>query len=362
MDTILDIFNNDAFSAVSLTDNVNIVPNMYGRVNELNIFNNEPIPTKSVAVELQNGVLNLLPTRLRGAPPTFGTPEKRHMRSFVVPHIPHDDAVLATDVQDMFAWTMGLQARTLETVIGYVNRKLIAMRRKHAITLENLRMGALKGVVLDADGSVIYNWYNEFTPNGGTALQPAQFDFQFGTAGPSANVPFNIGTVVRTISGYMEDNLMGDTMTGIHCLCSPLFFSRLISHPSVINAYQFYSSTQDPNRTDVRRGFMFQGVMFEEYRGYATYLNEDKTTTQTYFIPPGDARFFPMGTTETFANYWAPPDFMSDVNEMPSIESQVFVAPLEPMKFGKGMEIHTESNPLPICKRPALLVRGYSSN
>ena len=59
---ILDIFNNDAFSAIALTDNVNVVPNMYGRINTLNLFSNEPIPTTSVAIQYNNGVLNLLPS------------------------------------------------------------------------------------------------------------------------------------------------------------------------------------------------------------------------------------------------------------------------------------------------------------
>jgi hypothetical protein len=39
---------------------------------------------------------------------------------------------------------------------------LETMRNKHAITLEHLRIGALKGVILDADGSVIYDLFDEF--------------------------------------------------------------------------------------------------------------------------------------------------------------------------------------------------------
>ncbi|NEU15094.1 major capsid protein, partial [Methylobacterium sp. BTF04] len=55
--------------------------------------------------------------------------------------------------------------------------------------------------------------------------------------------------------------------------------------------------------------------------------------------------------------------FWGSVNQAPNgADSEVFVAPLEPKKFGKGMDIHTESNPLPLVKRPALLVRGTTSN
>ena len=48
MPTALDIFNQDAFSAASLTGAISIVPNNYGRIGELGIFTPEPIPTTSV--------------------------------------------------------------------------------------------------------------------------------------------------------------------------------------------------------------------------------------------------------------------------------------------------------------------------
>ncbi|WP_281407891.1 major capsid protein [Methylobacterium sp. WL69] len=235
--------------------------------------------------------------------------------------------------------------------MGAVNRKLITMRRKHAITLENLRMGALKGVITDYDGTVLIDLFAQF------GVTPKVVDFALGTAGT------DVGAKLREVSGYMEDSLQGDTMSGVHGFAGPGWFSKYIGHASVKDAYKFYASTQDPNRQDVRRGFTYQNVTIEEYRGSATYLNADGTTsTVQRFVPDGDVRFFPIGTGETFTNYWAPPDFVDEVNTAPGLDAQVFVAPLERMKFGKGMDMHTESNPLPLCKRPNLLVRGFSSN
>ena len=348
MPEILDVFNDQAFSAVSLTDTVNMVPNSYGRINELNLFNNEPVSTTSVAIDVNNGVLNLLPMRPRGGPASVGTRERQRLESFVIPHIPHDDAVLALDVQNMLARAPRLG---LENVLGAVNRKLITMRRKHAITLENLRVGAIKGVILDYDGSTFLNLFTRF------GVTQKEIDFALGTGAT------DVGAKLREMSGYMEDNLLGDTMTGVMGLASPSWFAKYVGHASVKDAYKFFASTQNPNRDDVRRGFTFQGVTIEEYRGSATFMNADgSTSTVTRFIPDGDVRFFPLGTSETFTNWWAPPDFVDEVNTAPGLDAQVFVAPLERMKFGKGMEMHTESNPLPLCKRPNLLVRGFTSN
>ena len=350
MPEVLDVFNSDAFAAATLTASVNMVPNRYGRINQLGLFTPEPIGTTSVIIEIQNGVLNLLPTRQRGGTPSLGTPTAGKLKSFVVPHIPHDDSVLATDVQNRMA---AAGAAALDSVIGMVNRKLITMRNKHAITLENLRAGALRGIITDYDGTVLVNLFTEF------GVTQKEVDFTFATA------TADLGAVCRSISGHIEDNLAGDTMTSVYALCSPEFFASFISHKSVKDAYAFFDTSQNPARDDVRRGFTFQGVTFEEYRGSATKLNEDKTTTVQRFVPANEARFFPLGTTDTFTNYYAPPDFVDLVNQAPTLDTadaEVFVAPLERMKFGKGMDIHTESNPLPMVKRPALLVRGYSSN
>ncbi|SFV06052.1 Phage major capsid protein E [Methylobacterium sp. 174MFSha1.1] len=351
MPEILDIFNQDAFSASALTGNITLVPNAYGRINALGLFRPEPIATTTVTVILENGVLNLLPTRPRGAPATLGTRGRQRPKAFPVPHIPHEDSVLATDVQNMLALTpTGIAG--LETVLGFLNRKLIVMRNKHAITLEKLRMDALKGVIRDYDGSVILDLFAAF----GVTQQVV--DFALGTA--STDV---LGKC-QDVTGYMEDNLLGETMTGVHALASPEWFRKFTTHASVKEAFKYYQSGPQILREDVRKGFTFGGITFEEYRGSASYVQEDGTTSvPERFIPAGDVRFFPLGTTDTFTNYWAPPDFWSAVNQAPAIgDAEVFVAPLEPKKFGKGMDIHTESNPLPLVKRPALLVRGFTSN
>ena len=88
MPTILDIFNQDAFSASALTGNVTLVPNSYGRINELGLFTPEPIATTSVTLFIENGVLTLLPTRPRGGPASLGTRGKQKPKAFYVPHIP----------------------------------------------------------------------------------------------------------------------------------------------------------------------------------------------------------------------------------------------------------------------------------
>ena len=245
--TILDIFNQDAFSASALTGNINIVPNNYGRVRALGLFRDEPIPTTTVTVIVENGVLNLLPTRPRGGPPSLGTRGKQKPMAFVVPHIPHDDSVLATDVQNMLS-VYGPMVQ-LETALDYTNRKLATMRLKHGITLEHMRVTALRGRILDSDGSVLLDLFSRFS------VTEKVVDFLLGTAAT------DIVGLCRSVTGYMEDNLLGETMTGVHALASPEWLAKFVSHPKFVDTYKFYARAGlDPATVDTRKGFEFYEV------------------------------------------------------------------------------------------------------
>jgi hypothetical protein len=341
MPTLANIFSGDAFSAVTLTRAVNLVPNNYGRLNQLNVFPSEPVPTTNVAVEFSNGILNLLPTRERGGPPTLGLPERRNVRIFRAFHIPHDDQVRASDVQDMLN---RFGADALEQVQNAVNRKLLRMRAKHGVTLEHLRASALRGAVLDADGSTLLNLFTTF----GVAEKVVDFALD--------DVATDVGAKIAEVVAHMEDNLLGETMTGVRALCSRTFMAALTSHPKVTDAFRYFSAQQNILREDVRRGFVFKGVTFEEYVGVVNAVNEDGTYTVRRFIPEGDARFYPEGTTDTFQTFFAPPDILTEVNQAPGEEVYADTA-VDP-EFERWVKIHTQSNPLPIVKRPALLVRG----
>lgn len=342
MATVLDIFNNRQFSAAELTQAIDVVPNTYGRMNELGVFRNEPVALTTVAVEFNNGVLNLLPTRERGAPPSYGMPEKRNMRAFVIPHVPHEDFVFAAEVQNIIGRAGGVGALALESVEALVNRKLARMRAKHAITLEHMRMGSLKGQLLDYDGSVIYNWFTEF----GVTEKVINFPFSVTTT--------DVPALITSLARWVEDNLLGEVSTGVRVLCSPEWFDALVAHTSVKDAFKYFARAQDPIVGDVRRGFVVRGVQFEEYRGVATQMNEDKTTTARKFIPTNEARAYPEGTQDTFVTYFAPADFAETVN---TPGQEIYVKQAIDLEFQRFVKIHTQSNPLAICQRPATLVR-----
>lgn len=326
-------FIHPAFSMASLTAAINLLPNRYGRLDELGIMPAKAVRQRQIIVEEMNGVLNLLPTRSPGAPGSVGTRGKRTVRSFVIPHIPHDDVVLPEEVQGLRAFGSETESEAIASVVA---RHLDTMRNKHAITLEHLRMGALKGVILDANGEVIYDLYREF------GITQSVVNFAF------SNKDTDVRTQCTHALALIDENLKGEYMTDAHCLCSKEFFAALISHAKVKEAFAMWQQGA-MLINDVRKGFTFAGVTFEEYRGQAT----DSEGRPRRFIAPDEAHLFPLGTVDTFATYFAPADFNETVNTL----GQALYAKQEPRKFDRGTDLHTQSNPLPMCHRPGVLIK-----
>ena len=337
---IINPFDAGGYTLADMTQAINILPNLYTRLGQMGLFRFEGVTQRSVIIEQAEGVLNLLPTVPLGGPATVANRDARSMRSFTVPWIPHDDSITPQDVQGVRGFGVADAADPLATVM---ERKLTRMRSKHAQTREFMEVNALRGIVRDGAGSTLYDYFAEF----GLARQ--QVDFVLGTA--NTNVQAKIREVLRLV----EVELKGETMSSVTALASPDFFDKLIAHPKVEQAYQYYSSTgAQPLREDVRRRFPFAGLVFEEYNATVT-LSTGGTET---LVPAGEGIAFPLGTMDTFVTYGAPANLIETVNTMglPMYARQL------PRMDGSAIDVKTEASILPINKRPRLAVRIFSSN
>jgi hypothetical protein len=333
---MLDIFRtNPAFNVNSLTEAFNVVPNNYGRLQEMGLFVPKPITTSVAFIERQNGVLNVLPSVPRGGPASKGSRGSRDLKAVVVPHFPHEDVVLAEEVAGVRRF--GTEA-DLESVQGLITDKLAVMGLKHDITLETLKWSALEGIVLDpVTGVELANMFDLF----GGSLETMAFDLD----DSSTEVAIKINALLR----YLETHTFGDTITGVRVMCGWEFMDALVTHPSTEKAYKEFSSAQDPLRNDVRRMFKHKGVVFEEHVGSST--KADGTVIK--FVEDDEAKVICEGTNSTYRTFVAPADFMETVNT----PGQLRYAKQEVMKWDRGVDLLTESNPLPVVLRPQLLVK-----
>lgn len=324
---MLDVFKGDAFSYTELVAGINLIPFTPTRLGKMGLFKEEGVSTLTVAIEMQNGVLTLVPTAPRGSRGVSKDQEKRTIRDFRTSHLPQTVTVLADEVQGLRAFG---KTNEVETAKKFLMKKTAVARRDLDLTHEYQRLGALKGIVLDADGSTIYNYFTEF----GVAQQVLDMNLD------------STATIVRdkchAIHRLVEDTLGGVAFEYIHALSSPTFFDALCSHVSVRDT--FLGVDGKMLRRTARMQFEFGDIVFEEYRG---------TIGGTPMIAAGDAYAFPVGVPDLFKTLYAPANYEDTVNT----EGLPFYMRGKDMDFNIGIEYQIQSNPLHMNTRPNSSIR-----
>ncbi len=329
------------FEIQDWTQELLVVPNMYGKVQQMGLFDVESVAAHTVTFEQINQSLGLIGDKIRGERNNVSKDYTRLIRAYAIPHFPLDDAIKPEDIQGKSAY--GGAGSGVPEVLDQVRaRKLERIRRSHAQTLETARMKTLTtGDIYAPNGTVAGNFYTDFS----VTRKEVDFDMDTGTT--------EVLLKIEEVVAHIQDNLFtGDIATEIVALCSPGFFNRLITHPTVKTAYQYYTSTQEPLRnrlgTGIDREFVFGGVRFMEYRGFAP--------DGTVLVPANDAYFFPLGTNDVFKTYFGPANRFDTVNTL-GMEAYVF-------EFRNQTDteilLQSESNFVNMIRRPAVVVRGYT--
>jgi hypothetical protein len=315
---------------------------MPGRIGELGLFESAPQNTQNIVIEEREGSLAILPTASRGSQQqtsNLSTPTRR-MRTLVAPHVPQWDEVLAVDLEGRRAF--GTEDRT-EIFSAVVNDRLERMKQNHELTWEWHRMGALRGNILDADGStVLYNLFNEF----GVTQSTIACDFT------SVDMKMFSQQVWRN----MQNALGNTSFKGIRAFCGNQFWDTFISHASVKGAYdryvesnQWFARTLQIPGTSGGGGFEFGEITWENYRGQIGAVP---------FMPSTKAIFFPTGTRGVFLEIDCPADFVETVGT----RGKPIYVKQERMKYDKGVELHSQSNRMYLCTRPKCLIESTGSN
>lgn len=340
-DNILDIFNDNAFGVVEMTEAVNMIPPSFGRIGQLGIFPEKGITTTDVAIDIKEGVLNLVPTSPRGTAPTPNLRGGRSLKKFSVPRLALEDSVKPTDIQGVRAFGGG---GVLATAMDAVAEVQIDMVSKIDQTIEFFRNGALNGIVMDSDGTELLNLYTEF------GIEQKTINFKLNVDGE------NLTDKINNAKRHVVLNIKGDNMNGLRFLCSPEFWDMFITHPKVEKAYELYQGTDNPLRNDVRGGFAFQSAIWEEYLGQASFYDPaTKTSTTKKFIPEGSALVVPMGTFRTFRTFLSPAEWLETVNTR---GRRLYSKLARPAKYNEKQDVTVHSYPLPICLRPAVLIEA----
>lgn len=325
----LDVFKGDGFSLQSLTDIVVKLPYAPTRIGRLGLFVASGITTTSIEVESKAGTLSLVANKDRGVPGSNIIVPKRELRTFRTMHLPQPVSMMADEVQNIRAF--GKESEE-ELATDRLSEKLAIATGNLDVTAEWHRMGAIKGIVYDSDGTTAIT--NLFT--------------EFGVAQNTHNLVLSVTTTsiiteCLAIKRKIEAELGGMMYTNIRVLCSSGFFDSFTTHAMVVDAYRLYNQSS-MLRSDNRSGFQFAEMTWEEYRG---------NVSGQEFVEANCAYAIPEGVPGMFVTKYAPANYMDTVNTV----GLPRYAARESMDFNKGVNFEVQSNPLHLNLRPRAVVK-----
>jgi Phage major capsid protein E len=263
----INIFRQDPFSTIQLTTAVERTPYLPQGLKSMGIFTPKPIRTKMAMVEQRQGVLRLVPFTDRGAPGTQRTTEQRSARGFLVPRIRMEDTIYADEIADIRAFGEETELMQVQTEVA---RRLVGetgIRNNIEYTREYHRLAAIQGLLLDADGSTRFNWFNEFeiTP------QP---EITFNFAGLAAAYISSGAVTFRPLCNQIVRNMkraaQGSWVEGRTrpvALCGDAFFDALISNPEVRSTYLNWVQAAELRQNLAFEVFNWGGIDWVNYRG-----------------------------------------------------------------------------------------------
>lgn len=334
---------NYPYTAIELTEEVNRIPNVWTDLGDEGLFGAETAQyptTTMVEIQIQDSVVTVLEADERGNPGPEAAEETRNGIFFKIPHIPFTARIKPDDLQDRWVFESG--RKRLMTLADATSRRLLQIRRNHAQTLELLKWGALKGQIVTGRGRVLYDLYKAF------GIKQKVFDLKLGDAGT------DVEAICEDIREYLETHLLGETMTGIRAKLSTDLWRRFTRHPSVEKYYIQHTGALQLLSGIEQRRFSFGTIEWEP--NYHVVSNIDRKPVK--FLDDNSGIVYPAGTEDTFRTYFGPANTIEGANV---VGTDVFVSP-EVLKHGQGVEFYSQSNPLPLCIRPELLVAVGSSN
>ena len=330
----MPMLNNFAtFTSLEMTDAVNKLP--LAPMRFASMFEEKGVRTTAVALELQMNRITLIPDQQRGDNPEYlgGRGGKRELKVLTTTHLAQADVLTPEDIQDVRAFG----STELVTPASVVNDKMAVLKRNLEMTREFHRLGAVKGVVLDSDGTtVLHNLFTTF----GVTKKTATINFP-ATASAKENV---ILSAILGAKRKAEQAMGGNPYGHFEAVIGSNFYDYLTGHSLVRQYFEDWLARRaDFGDNDRRsRGFTYGGVTFYE---------ASEVVGGQKLVADNKGHLYPVGPG-IWQTYNAPADWMETVNTV----GLPFYARMDERKAGRGYDLEVQGNPLTICLYPEALV------
>ncbi len=222
MAIVTDVFNQNALGVIEFQEDVveriDYKPQLLG---SLNLFTPVYSRSRTIAIADRNRSLTLIPTSPNGSPPEELIPKGSRVRTYETVRLAKGSTIYAIELAGVAALPFELQTKE---ITEEVTDRTAQIMDDLELTWEYMRFGAVQGKVLDADGSVIVDWYDFW----GIA-EPDEINFELDKPGT------DVRAKIRQLKRAMQKAAKGiwTPATKVGALVGDTFFDMLVNHPSV---------------------------------------------------------------------------------------------------------------------------------
>lgn len=322
------------FDNARLTAAINTMPVVPKQLGALGWFAVDSVDTTVVKIERQDeasfGVVAAVP---RGAPGESAGRARRDGELFELAHIPMHDTLWAEEVQNQRAFGTEGELTRLDTELAKLQ---LRQKNRIAATLESMRIGALKGVVLNKDGTEIVNFWTKF-----------------GLTANTVSLNLATGSKLRgTFDGWRSkicDELGDDEPVAYESLIGEDAFRTLISNAEAREEYlaQVKAGTAQAGAA-LGDTFDYGGI---RWRKAAARASQSSTVSR---IETNKAYIVPMGVPDLLIGRFGPSTWIDGVNTM----GLPLYAKAKENHEGTGYDVWAQSNPLFAPTRPRAILQA----
>jgi hypothetical protein len=327
---MIDVLNSNEFGLTNLTEAVNKQPFVETYLSRL--FEVSSVATETVNVERgESGIQIIDPSDYGLVAPDSTLDFERTLVTLPAVKIGRTVRLTPRDIQNVRAFGTESELATVQRIF---DEKANPVRNSIEATHENLRLGALRGLQVRANGTTVIR--NFFTTFGITAPDTVYFDFDNATRAQLQEAFADVASYIRAGLGNLRE-------TGRIAIYGPRAWRRFVANAGVAQAYDRWQEGAWLRQGSLKAPFELLDFLHVEHRGLG--------------IGDDEIRFAPVGVPGLFKTVFTPLDHMDTVN---TLGLPLYVNP-EMADFGKGWAAEIASLPIHFCTRPEVLIGGSAN-
>lgn len=346
---LINILENDAFTMANMTAAIASAPTQPRELRNEGLFVHEPIRTETVGIEFRNGTLQIATLDDRGAPYATATAEQRLIRYFKTKRVARHDRMSASDLA--FVRQFGSdEARIVSELQKEIARRQAGptgLMAQCENRLELMRLGALKGLVVDHNGAVVYDFYSEF----GIATPPTVF------LNIAAKSEGELRLAIESqITRPMRRKAKGRQFTGVSARCGEAAWDALMANGEFRKRYEASADAKMVGKlheSTLGIEVSFAGVTWREYFGADDGSSINLAATEI--------RFYPSGGSGIFKHILAPGETFAELGETGKEFYSYIVKDVEMPDNPRHLDLYVAQYPMLINTAPDLVIPASSA-